>query len=163
MKHLERVFALRHGNAEGGRDPELTASGHEQARELGRSILQIISPDGISNVALMFSPLVRAKQTAQRIKEILGELVSFELELTCLEENMYLEATEMTPSLIQLCNDEHQALIVVSHFETPSGIIHSFRKKRFDVNFKRMVPNYGNGFGLCLRTGEILYLPKKAS
>lgn len=70
------VYFVRHGqtvwNVEnkicGATDIELTQKGHEQGYETGRIILE----QGIKADALLYSPLVRAKETAMHISEVTG-------------------------------------------------------------------------------------------
>lgn len=52
----------------GETDSELTELGHEQARELGRKILE----EGIKIDEILYSPLIRAAETARHISEIIG-------------------------------------------------------------------------------------------
>lgn len=69
-----RLYFVRHGetvwNVEnkicGATDSELTARGHEQAVETGKKILA----QGIHADEILYSPLVRAKDTALHIAEI---------------------------------------------------------------------------------------------
>lgn len=52
----------------GATDIELTEKGHEQARELGKEILK----QGIHIDEILYSPLVRAAETARHVSEITG-------------------------------------------------------------------------------------------
>ena len=73
MGHL---YFVRHGqtvwNAAnkicGATDIELTELGHEQAKEAGRRILE----EGIKADEILYSPLIRAAETARHISEITG-------------------------------------------------------------------------------------------
>ncbi len=73
MGHL---YFVRHGqtiwNVEnkicGATDIELTELGHQQAIETGRKILE----EGIQADEILYSPLVRAAETARHISEITG-------------------------------------------------------------------------------------------
>lgn len=70
------VYFVRHGqtvwNVEnkicGATDIELTEKGHQQGYETGR----MIKEQGIKADALLYSPLIRAKETALHISEITG-------------------------------------------------------------------------------------------
>lgn len=70
------VYFVRHGqtvwNVEnkicGATDIELTPLGHRQAAETGRKILE----EGIRADEILYSPLVRAAETARHIAEITG-------------------------------------------------------------------------------------------
>lgn len=73
---MRNLYFIRHGqtvwNVEnkicGATDIELTALGHEQAIETGKKILEL----GIKADEILYSPLVRAKDTALHISEITG-------------------------------------------------------------------------------------------
>jgi len=61
-----KVFLIRHAKAEAGEPDELRAlnkRGREQARELGQRLAQ----DGVRPDAVLSSPLLRARQTAEAI------------------------------------------------------------------------------------------------
>lgn len=70
------VYFVRHGqtvwNVEnkicGATDIELTELGHEQAKETGRKILE----EGIRADEILYSPLMRARDTALHISEMTG-------------------------------------------------------------------------------------------
>lgn len=76
MTHMSCIYFVRHGqtvwNVEnricGASDIALTAKGHEQAIETGEKI----KASGISADAILYSPLIRAKDTALHISEITG-------------------------------------------------------------------------------------------
>lgn len=73
---MAHFYFTRHGqtiwNVEnkicGATDIELTEYGHQQAEELGRYILE----QGIEIDEILYSPLVRAAETARHISEITG-------------------------------------------------------------------------------------------
>ena len=66
-----RVYLCRHGDAAPG-DPdelrELTAAGRQQARALGERLAALVEPP----VLVLASPLLRARQTAQEIRDVTG-------------------------------------------------------------------------------------------
>ena len=70
------VYFARHGqtvwNVEnkicGATDIELTKLGHQQAIELGKKIVA----EGITFDEILYSPLVRAAETARHVSEITG-------------------------------------------------------------------------------------------
>lgn len=82
MAHL---YFTRHGqtiwNVEnkicGATDIELTEFGHSQAVELGQKILQ----ENLKIDEILYSPLVRAKETARHISEVTGIPMREELRL----------------------------------------------------------------------------------
>lgn len=71
---MAQVYFTRHGqtiwNVEnkicGATDIELTQLGHEQAMELGQEILR----QGLQIDEILYSPLIRAKETARHISEV---------------------------------------------------------------------------------------------
>ncbi len=73
---MAQVYFTRHGqtvwNVEnkicGATDIELTEHGHQQAIELGEEILHL----GIQIDEILYSPLIRAAETARHISEITG-------------------------------------------------------------------------------------------
>lgn len=83
------VYFVRHGqtvwNVEnkicGATDSELTALGHQQAVETGKKILE----EGIKADEILYSPLVRAADTAKHISEITG--IPARMEPRLIEQN----------------------------------------------------------------------------
>ncbi len=66
-----RVFLVRHAEAAPGEPDELrrlTPRGRDQARELGRRLAR----DGVHADAVLSSPLLRARETAEAIAKELG-------------------------------------------------------------------------------------------
>ena len=71
---MSHIYFTRHGqtiwNVEnkicGATDIELTELGHEQAIELGKEILR----QGLQIDEILYSPLIRAKETARHISEV---------------------------------------------------------------------------------------------
>lgn len=73
---MKSIYFVRHGQSEwnlankicGATDIPLTEKGHQQAVETGRKILE----QGIKADIILYSPLMRAKDTALHISEITG-------------------------------------------------------------------------------------------
>jgi phosphohistidine phosphatase len=66
-----RLFIVRHAKAAGGEPDEvrpLTGEGREQARDLGKRF----AADGIRPDAILTSPLLRARETADEIGHAVG-------------------------------------------------------------------------------------------
>ncbi len=66
-----RLFIVRHAKAAGGEPDEvrpLTKEGRKQARDLGRRF----AADGIHPGAILTSPLLRARETAEEIGRAVG-------------------------------------------------------------------------------------------
>lgn len=83
---LGHLYFVRHGQTVwnvankicGATDIELTEHGHEQAIETGRMILE----QGIQADEILYSPLIRARDTAKHISEITGIPMRAEVRLT---------------------------------------------------------------------------------
>ena len=79
------VYFVRHGqtiwNVEnkicGATDIALTKAGHEQAIETGKKILE----EGIRADEILYSPLIRAKETARHVSEVTGIPMREEMRL----------------------------------------------------------------------------------
>ena len=61
----------------GATDIELTELGHQQAEELGQAILE----QGIQIDEILYSPLIRAKETARHVSEVTGIPMREEMRL----------------------------------------------------------------------------------
>lgn len=83
---MAHVYFTRHGQTVwnvankicGATDVALTELGHEQARELGRKILS----EGLGIDEILYSPLIRAKDTALEVSQITGIPARAEVRLT---------------------------------------------------------------------------------
>ena len=97
---MGHFYFARHGqtvwNVEnkicGATDIELTELGHQQAEELGQAILE----QGIQIDEILYSPLIRAKETARHVSEVTGIPMREEMRLK--EQNF--GKYEGTPDLI---------------------------------------------------------------
>lgn len=86
---MAHIYFTRHGqtiwNVEnkicGATDIALTELGHEQARALGRKILE----EGLKIDEILYSPLMRAKDTALEISQITG--IPADEEVRLMEQN----------------------------------------------------------------------------
>jgi phosphohistidine phosphatase SixA len=160
MKSLRRVFACRHATDDRkGRDPQLTDSGKQEASVLAEAIAGILSEDGITNVVVLHSSLSRARQTAEIVAAALEPLVSAKTQLECLTEDQYEDGSRVFPKIMLEIGDETQAVIAVSHYELPSGIIDAFSNNFVSRKFPAKQPPYGCGFSLCLQTGDVIRIP----
>jgi phosphohistidine phosphatase len=75
-----RLYFLRHAEALDGLDDAarpLSPRGHEQAREMGR----FLKKAGVQFDAAFSSPLVRARETAERVLEVCGRVKPGQLVL----------------------------------------------------------------------------------
>ena len=102
---MKSVYFVRHGqtvwNVEnkicGATDIELTALGHEQAIETGKKILE----KKIEADVILYSPLVRAKDTALHISEITGIPAKEEMRLKSRISESMNRPQEMVPSFVR--------------------------------------------------------------
>lgn len=86
MIFMHKLYFVRHGESEwnvadkicGQTDIPLTQKGHEQAVETGKRILE----EGILADEILYSPLLRAKETARHISEVTGIPMRMEPRLT---------------------------------------------------------------------------------
>lgn len=76
MENMGSIYFVRHGESEwnvadkicGSTDIPLTEKGHKQALETGKKILE----EGIKADQILYSPLMRAADTAKHISEMTG-------------------------------------------------------------------------------------------
>lgn len=86
---MSKLYFVRHGESEwnvadricGRTDIPLTQRGHEQAIETGKKILA----DGIKADEILYSPLLRAADTAKHISEVTG--IPARMEPRLIEQN----------------------------------------------------------------------------
>ncbi len=86
---MGKIYFVRHGQSQwnvenkicGATDIPLTEYGHEQALETGRNIIK----QGITADEILYSPLVRAADTAKRISEMTG--IPARMEPRLIEQN----------------------------------------------------------------------------
>lgn len=86
---MKDIYFVRHGESEwnvankicGATDIPLTDKGHKQAIETGK----IIVSEGVKADEILFSPLIRAAETARHISEITG--IPMRLEDRLIEQN----------------------------------------------------------------------------
>lgn len=116
------VYFTRHGqtvwNVEnkicGATDIELTPLGHEQAIQLGREILQ----SGIKIDEILYSPLVRAAETAKHISEITN--IPMRAEIRLKEQNFgKYESTARDGKEFQKAKESF-----INHFEGGETMLH---------------------------------------
>ena len=119
---MGHFYFTRHGqtvwNVEnkicGATDIELTELGHEQAMELGRKIKE----EGVKIDEILYSPLVRAKETARHISEVTGIPMREEMRLK--EQNF--GKYESTPRNGEEFKKAKQNFI--NHFEGGETMLH---------------------------------------
>ena len=103
-----RLFLVRHAEAEPGEPDELrklTAHGREQARDLGARL----AAEGAGGAAVVTSPLLRARETAEEIARALGTTPAPDERL----------APGATAETVRQAADEHGAADVVAVAHQP--------------------------------------------
>lgn len=147
-RKLVRVIVVRHGeysdctgklNLEGVRQMQRLA-GHLRKQVQKRQTVEIFS-----------SPTTRAKQSAEIIARQLG--VSYSV-CPALESGGFDDGQLLMERLLKSRNGGN-ILIAVTHCEAPSGIINAFAEKYFGVSVNRGESQKGDGYIICLKTGQI--------
>lgn len=119
---MGQVYFTRHGqtiwNVEnkicGAADIELTELGHRQAQELGESIRQ----QGLPIDEILYSPLIRAAETARHISEVTG--VPMRMEPRLKEQNFgKYESTARDGAEFQVAKTHF-----IDHFEGGETMLH---------------------------------------
>lgn len=119
---MGHVYFTRHGqtvwNVEnkicGATDIELTATGHTQAEELGRRIRE----EELKIDEILYSPLIRAAETARHISEITG--IPMRMEMRLKEQNF--GKYESTPRNGQEFKEAKKNFI--DHFQGGETMLH---------------------------------------
>ncbi|MDQ2933298.1 MAG: hypothetical protein M3Q80_02865 [bacterium] len=148
VEHDHLLFAVRHGKYI-DEEKVLDETGKEQSEFLGRTILNMICKDQKSIV--MTSNLPRAQETGTIIAKILNSPAVSEEILEI--DSYYMSSVLYSP--IKSFTDEYDVVIVVTHFESPSGIMDAFCSELFKGSFPRTVITNGNGFVLNLTNGLV--------
>lgn len=154
MKNLRKVIAVRHGEADDETE-QLTEKGRVQASILAQSIQPLTA--GASDILLLTSPEDRAVETAAIISVRLNRLAFVRQYFLCWDE--YEEGIQNKDEIVQIINDDHQIVIIVSHSHAPSGIIHGFSMDKFRNPFKSEILLNGRGLVLCMESGDISRIP----
>jgi len=154
MKNLKKVIPVRHGDYDRNTGA-LTEKGKAEIQELAEAICSLI---GDLRPAVIFtSTRQRAKETTAIIEEkIVG---TTRVECDFLTGDDFTDGDLALESILKSITDDHQAVIIVTHFEAPSGVVHAFSNKKFTNPFRRKTIPTGTGFVLCMETGEIKQIP----
>lgn len=100
-----RLYLVRHADAAPGEPDELrplTAQGREQARELGARL----AAEGAAGAAVVTSPLLRARETAEAIARALG---------TTAEPDERLAPGATAPSVREAAAEHGDTVVAVGH------------------------------------------------
>lgn len=151
MNTLKRLIAVRH--CQDWSDDELSPSGVEQAKNLARAIRDLFANTNSSIV--LSSPPGRAVMTANLIAEQLKAdvVVVNELELD------YYHHGVRQVAAIKSFMENHENVIVVTHFEAPSGIMNALSKQFFGKSYGDVATKKGTGFVFDGMSGEIKQVP----
>ena len=146
------IIACRHGDYAAN---SLTKFGQQQASKLAESIKNGLD-SATSSALLLSSPTTRTVETAVIIGRTLG------VQHQCvdlLERDYYRWGEKQMLAILELAED-HEIIIVITHYEAPAGIVDAFSQKHFG---KKVVGEKeirkGSGLCLCMESGEVLDIP----
>ena len=114
---IDFIIAARDGEH---RHHNLTVAGVQQAIDLGDTIKQLARGKCIE---IFTSPIARAHETAKIIQDI----TKAHSLVTCasLERDRYTDGIAQIEEITTSLTDKGNVVVVISHYEAPSGIIHA--------------------------------------
>lgn len=155
MKNLKKVIAVRHGEYDQESD-SLTEKGCYQSKFLAKIIRMMIGNKERS-IILFTSTLNYAMETATILEKELGSLTRVESDF--LEGDQFEDGEESVPPIKAIIDDkkhiDNPVIIVVTHFEAPSGIINGFSKLYFHDEFGKEKVSNCCGFILHVESGLV--------
>jgi broad specificity phosphatase PhoE len=151
MSKLKRLVAVRH--CKDWNDDELSPEGIEQAKNLACLIREILAD--INDSIVLSSPPGRATTTANLIAEQLRSKVFVVNEL---ELDYYCHGAEQVKA-IESFLEEHEGIVVINHFEAPSGIMNALSRKFFGKTYESVDVRKGTGFVFDGVLGEVKQVP----
>ena len=141
---MSKLYFVRHGESEwnvadkicGRTDIPLTKRGHEQAVETGKKIVA----DGIKADEILYSPLLRAADTAKHISEMTG--IPARMEPRLVEQNfgvwegtsMFELAQRIYNLLDELKEQQDKTYILVAH-NGIARVVQSYFKDMTDEEY----------------------------
>lgn len=151
MSKLKFLIAVRH--CLDCSEDELSPDGLTQAEVLANRIRNIL--DGGNKSIVLSSPPGRAKTTANIIAKHISTSVVIvdELELD------YHHHGKRQVEAIEEFFVAHDNVVVVTHFEAPSGIMHALSEKFFSKRYPAKETKKGTGFIFYAQTGAIEIVP----
>lgn len=156
MQNLKKAFAIRHGVYSGGESGSLTEMGIKQSESIATRILDSLNGSRErSKIQIFTSPAVRARETASIIASSFTDQEP--VVINELWGDTYREGQCATEILLKMVSDETEGVVVVTHFEAPSGVADFFVKKFDKMIGCKEIPK-GSGLSCCLQTGDVCRL-----
>jgi|GEM_PF-2947505 phosphohistidine phosphatase SixA len=149
MKKLKKVIIVRHGDYE-RTTKELTSAGITQTRNLVERINRKINDLG--KIQLFTSNIRRSIHTGKVIASSLE--VSDKKQLFELEWDKYYSREKLYPIVAKRIEDDTETVIIVTHFEMPSGLADMFMKEGFGTSVEPSISANAGGFLCCMQSGE---------
>ncbi len=150
---IDFIIAARHGEH---RHHNLTMAGVQQAIDLGDTIKQLARGKCIE---IFTSPIERAHETAKIIQDI----TKAPSLVTCasLENDRYTDGAVQLEEITASLTDKGKVVVVISHFEAPSGIIHAASSMFSTPRISYPCREIGRGEALVLemKTGIVTHVP----
>lgn len=154
MNTFKRLIAVRHcEDCSDDELDELSPSGVEQAKNLACVIRDTLA--NTNSCIVLSSPLGRATMTANLIAEQLKAKVVVVNEL---ELDDHHHGTRQVDAIKSFMED-HESVIVITHFEAPSGIMNALSKRFFGKSYESVAAKKGRGFVFDGMSGEIKRVP----
>lgn len=147
-RKLKQVIAVRHGEF-ADYTMNLNEEGESQMRALAERLKKLVRKG--YTVEVFSSPNARAMQSAEIISKPFG-ISSVRCE--ALKSDEYGDGQEKMKALLSLWKGG-DVIIAVTHYESPSGIIHAFSLKHFSKPVKCAESEKGDGLMLCMKTGRV--------
>jgi len=150
MKNLRKLIIIRHGHYDNGSE-SLSKYGKEQCKATAGNIARLTRE--FSKIQIFTSDLPRSIET--------GEIVASELRidevksLFDLRTEHYHSREEVYPVIEKRIKDETELVIIVAHFEMPSGLVCSFINKKFGKELDPSISQNAKGYLCCMHTGSV--------
>ena len=144
--NLKLVIAIRHG--EDNKD-HLTEQGQKDIRSLAEHLRQIIPPWLV--VKVLTSRFSRAIESGDIIAQALDTSTTID-EVLELDRHKY---GELMMKAILSSSGDAEAVVVITHYSAPSGIMNAFSSERFQQTVDATICPKGNGHMIDLTTGQV--------
>ncbi len=146
---LKYVIAVRHGDYKDFDLKVLTERGVQQMNTLSQSMRRLITID--CNVILLSSPDARAIESANIIGSLFG--IRYRV-IPVLSSDRFEQGHEILDTIFPMIT-EYDVAILVTNYETPSGIMNSLMERCFGSNFPNQGCENGNGFFMDMIQGKV--------
>ncbi len=147
---LKLVIAVRHGEYTNHGQRGLNDLGRQQS-QLFATKLRAIIPQEYS-VEIFSSILTRGQETAEILASHLGATTKMLYEL-CSDD--FIDGEEKRQAILKSVNGS-DAIVIVAHYTSPSGIINAFSEYHFKKQVSPQETKKGNGLMLDLCSGKVV-------